>query len=286
MKFVFLNGEFIQSEDAKVSIFDTGFYYGDGIYEVALLAGRKIIDLEGHFARLKYVLKEVKFNNSPSLDYLKDVIEKLVLKNSDIKDGLIYLQITRGMMENRYGDLRQIQSPTVLAYILPVNLEFDVEKKGINCELIEDPRRYRRDIKMTSLMPMNLSKIDALNKGYDYVIFKDRNTKAITEGASSNIFIVNQESVILTHPTGKKILSGCTRKKAIEFLKAAGHEVKEVEFFEEDLLEAKEAFITGAIKLFAPILTVNQIKIGDGSMEVAKFCMGKYQDFISTFKAI
>ena len=286
MQFVFLNGEFVKPEEAKVSVFDTGFYYGDGVYEVALLAGRRIVDLESHFARLKYVLKEVKFNNAPSLDSLTQMIKNLVEKNTNVKDGLIYLQITRGVMDNSYSDIRKIEKPTVLAYIVPVNLEFDVYKKGINCELVEDVRRYRRDIKMISLMPMNLARMEALDKGYDYVIFKDRQTKAVTEGASSNIFIVNDEGVVLTHPVSRKILSGCTRKKAIEFLKAGGYEVKEQEFFEEDLLNAQEAFITGAIKLFAPIISVNGEKIGSGKFDVAEFCMKKYQAFISAFPVI
>jgi D-alanine transaminase len=189
-------------------------------------------------------------------------------------------------MENRYNQLQEISKATILAYIIPYDISFDAEKKAVKCELVEDPRRYRRDIKMTSLMPTNLAKISTQEKGYDYVIFKDRQSKAVTEGASSNIFIINQEGVVLTHPTGKKILNGCTRKRAIEFLKAEGFEVKEQEFFEDDLLDAKEAFLTGAIKLFAPIESVNGEKIGNGDYEIAKFCTKKYQDFILTFPKV
>jgi D-alanine transaminase len=285
MSIVFLNGDFLEAKDAKVSIFDTGFYYGDAIYEVALLKDGRVVDLESHFARLKYVLKEVKFNNVPPLSEIEKIIQDLVKKNN-VRTGMIYLQITRGFMENRYNQLQEISKATILAYIIPYDISFDAEKKAVKCELVEDPRRYRRDIKMTSLMPTNLAKISTQEKGYDYVIFKDRQSKAVTEGASSNIFIINQEGVVLTHPTGKKILNGCTRKRAIEFLKAEGFEVKEQEFFEDDLLDAKEAFLTGAIKLFAPIESVNGEKIGNGDYEIAKFCTKKYQDFILTFPKV
>jgi D-alanine transaminase len=286
MNTVFLNGEFLQAKDAKISIFDTGFYYGDGIYEVALLQDGRIVDLESHLARLKYVLKEVKFNNVPSIQEIGTLLHELVKQNKETKTGMIYLQITRGMMENRYNKLQDIAKATILAYIVSCDVSFDTLKKAVKCELIEDPRRYRRDIKMTSLMPMNLAKISAQEKGYDYVIFKDRQSKAVTEGASSNIFIITKEDVVLTHPTGKKILSGCTRKRTIEFLKAEGFEVKEQEFFEEDLLDAKEAFLTGAIKLFAPIESVNGEKIGNGEFEIAKLCTKKYEDFIKTFPQV
>jgi len=287
MNIVYLNGEFIEKEKAKISIFDTGFYYGDGIYEVALLHDGRIIDLESHFARLKYVLKEVKFNNVPSLESIQKILHELVLKNKEVSNGMIYLQITRGVMENRYAKSKDIQTPTVVAYLIPMELKYEnLEERALNCELIEDPRRYRRDIKMTSLMPMILSKMDSNEKGYNYIIFKDRASKAITEGASSNLFIITQENLVLTHPTGKKILSGCTRKRAIEMLKAEGFEVKEQEFFEEELLNAKEAFLSGAIKLFVPIKTVNGEKIGDGNFEITKLCLSKYMNFISTFPKI
>jgi D-alanine transaminase len=285
MNTVFLNGDFLPANQAKVSIFDTGFYYGDGIYEVALLCDGRIVDLESHLARLKYVLKEVKFNNVPTIPEISEIIVQLVKKN-DFKNGLIYLQITRGVMENRYEKLQNIQKPTILAYIVPTEIHFDAEKKAVKCELVEDPRRYRRDIKMTSLMPMNLAKMQSQEKGYDYVLFKDRQSKAVTEGASSNIFILNQDGVILTHPTGKKILSGCTRKKAIEILKNEGFQVKEQEFFEEDLLDAKEVFITGAIKLFVPVFTINGQEIGEKTCEIAKLCSKKYEEFVGTFPKI
>lgn len=286
MNKIFLNGRFINSSEAKVSIFDTGFYYGDGIYEVALISDGRIVDLDIHLKRLDYVLKEVKFNNHPTINEVRTIIENLVLQNPNSKDGMIYIQITRGVMENRYSKLSTISRPTFLAYIVQTKVEFDVRKKPVHCQLIQDPRRFRRDIKMISLMPMNLAKVEAQAEGYDYVIFKDRESGAITEGASSNIFILKKDNLILTHPVGKKILSGCTRKRTIEFLKKEGFEVKEEEFFEKDLLEAKEAFLTGAIKLFVPIFSVNKSKIGDQTHKIATICTNKYAEWIKTFPQI
>lgn len=286
MDVVFLNGNFVPKEDAKISVFDTGFYYGDGIYEVTLLKDHRIIDLELHLARLKYVLKEVKFNNPPSAENLKTIIHELVLRNKEIKDGIVYIQITRGVMEYRYDRLQDIKHPTLIAYIVPIQTNLNVKSKAVKCELIDDPRRYRRDIKMTSLMPMILAKIQTQDAGYDYTIFKDRISKAVTEGASSNLFIVNDDGTVLTHPIGKKILNGCVRKRVVEFLRDEKFSVKEQEFFEDDLLNAKEAFLTGSIKLIAPIESVNGQKIGDGSATIAMLCMEKYLSFIETFPKV
>jgi D-alanine transaminase len=286
MNTVFLNGKFMPAHKAKVSIFDTGFYFGDGIYEVALLCERRIVDLESHLNRLEYVLKQVAFNHAPTKEKISKMVYKLAKRNSHISNGLIYIQITRGVMECRYDNISDIQTPTVLAYIINANVRFNVKDKLTECLLIEEPRRYRRDIKMTSLMPANLAKLEAYDKGFNYVIFKDRETEAITEGVSSNLFIVTQNDEILTHPTGMKILDGCTRKKAIEFLENKKYKVKEEEFFEEDLINAKEAFLTGAIKLFAPIVKVNGNYIGNGEFKIAQFCTDEYKEFINKHEAL
>ena len=139
---------------------------------------------------------------------------------------------------------------------------------------------------MISLMPMNIEKIKAKKEGFNYIVFKDRESNAITEGASSNIFIVTKQNQILTHPIGNKVLSGCTRKLTIKILKEKGFDVAEKEFFEEDLFSAKEAFLTGAIKLFAPIKSIDSKIIGDGEFKITQLCTNEYKTFIDTFPKI
>jgi D-alanine transaminase len=284
MSAVFLNDRFVDGSEANVSVFDTGFYYGDGIYEVVLLYDGKVIDIDSHFKRLEFMIKEGKFSGTPSLDEFRKIVNELVKRNPETKTGMIYIQVTRGISENRYIKLNDLKKPTVVAYITKIDVNLE-EIKKVKAALVVDPRRYRRDIKMISLMPANLAKMEAYEKGYDYVLFFDRQTKAITEGVSSNIFMVTKENVVFTHPISKKILSGCTRKKAIEFLREEGFEVKEEEFFEEELLETKEIFVTGAIKLFVSVESVNGIEIEGGSNEVATLLMNKYKKFIDTHKA-
>lgn len=280
MSIVYVNGSFVNANEAKISIFDSGFIYGDGIYEVALLYNGKIIDLESHFTRLTYVLTQVKFNNVPSLEELKTIFEQLVQFNANVKTGMLYLQITRGVLPSRYAKPQESERASIIAYLVECNVKLDALPKPIDCALVQDPRRERRDIKMISLMPMVLAKYEAIEEGFNYVIFKERERGAISEGASSNLFIVNKKNEVLTHPTNNKILAGCTRKRAIEFLKEEGFVVKEEEFFEEDLLNAKEAFITGAIKLFVPIGSVNGKIIGEGKNEVVNLCLQKYSLFV------
>lgn len=284
MEVVFLNGEFIEADKAKVSIFDTGFYYGDGIYEVALLYQGKAIDLDSHLARLEYVLAQVKFKGTPSISELKKVIHELLLRNSSVKCGMIYVQITRGIMENRYLNPLTLEKPTIIAYIMPVPIEFDITKKyPLKCKVEFDPRRERRDIKMISLMPSVLSKIGAYEEGYDYAIFKDRITNSITEGLSSNVFMAHENGRIFTHPVSNKILNGCTRKRAIDILRTRGYIVEEKEFGEKEFLQAKEIFLTGAIKLFVPVESVNGNRIGDGKYELCSQCLSDYKNFAQSF---
>jgi D-alanine transaminase len=278
---VFLNGDFVEAKDAKVSIFDTGFYYGDGIYEVTLLRNGRIIDLDQHIGRMNVCLDKIRIKTNINWH---NVIYDLIKKNNNAQNAIICMQVTRGIKENRYSPLLSMSNPTCIAYIVPLEDEYfrTNEMKNISCLLQYDPRRYRRDIKTISLLPTILSRIEAEEAGVDYIIYKDRISKAITECISSNLFIVRQDGVVMTHPVTHELLPGTVRARTIEILKENNIPILEEKFYEDDLLLAKEIFVTGSIKLYVNVTKIDDKNVGSEKHgEILSLCRKKYNELIS-----
>ena len=277
MSVVFLNGEFVDEKEAQMSINDTGYYFGDGIYEVVLLYNGKLIDKDLHLNRLQECFKKVYFKNVPTKEWVLEKINQLIEKNNNIKTCSIYMQFSRGITtrDNHFSHLNL--RPSCLIKMIPC--EIYEKPKAWNCNLIDDPRRFRCDIKMISLMPMVLAKYESEKEGYDDVIFFNKNINSITEGSSFNVFIVDKDNKIITCPLGNHILPGCTRARCIDIFKNNNYEVIERFYSKEELFNAKEVFITGSIKLIVGIPYINKNKIGNG--EVGTTTKWIYQQFIN-----
>lgn len=284
MDIVFVNGEFLPKDEAKISVFDSGYYFGDGIYEVFLMYKRAIIHVDCHLNRMQKCAEKVHFKNVPSSADLRIIIEQLVAKNPHIQIGSIYLQMTRGMAQRGHDFEKLNLMPSIVAWIKPINIDLTkFSHPGWHCELMEDPRRMRRDIKMISLMPMVIAKLETSYKGFDDIIFFDQKSKAITELSSGNLFIVDKDDNILTHPLGTELLDGCFRKELIKYLDKLGRKVIEKQFFADDLFKAKEVFGTGSIKIVVPIIKVDGVQIGDGKPgKVTQLAQDMFQNFIES----
>lgn len=280
MTTVYLNGNFINEEDAKVSINDAGYYYGDGIYEVILYYKGKLIDKEAHLDRLMRCMKAVYFKKTPSKEDILEKVEQLIIRNKSLftstNTASIYIQITRGCAIRSHTFAGLNLQTSVL--IKPISCTVGGEIKKWNCNIVEDPRRMHRDIKMTSLMPMVIAKYESEKAGYDDVLFYNSNINSITEGSSFNIFIVSKNNEIITCPNGKEILPGCTRTRVIYLLKKRGFEVIERHYSKNEILEAKEVFATAALKPIASILAIDNKQISDG--KVGKITMMMYEDYM------
>lgn len=281
---VYLNGEFLDEEVAKVSIDDAGYYFGDGIYEVILLHNRHLIDKERHLDRLEACLKKVYFKNCPSKDEVLKNIERLIELNKDVKTASIYMQFTRGTTIRSHHFSNLNLKPSCLIRLVPCEINKNVSKAW-DCKIIDDPRRFRCDIKMISLLPMVLAKYESEQEGYDDVIFYNSRVGSITEGSSFNVFIVSNDNKLITCPLGNEILPGCTRAKIIELAKQNGIKIEERYYTKDELMNAKEVFATGSIKTIVPVVKVNNKNIGDGNIgDITRKMHDDYIKFIDSYE--
>ena len=278
MSKVFLNGEFIEENEAKVSINDAGYYFGDGVYEVILLYKGKLIDKERHLDRLEACFKKVYFKNCPTKEEILKNIEKLLELNKNTTTASIYMQFTRGTAIRTHSFYNLNLTPSCLIKMIPCEISDQINHVW-NCQLINDPRRFRCDIKMISLLPMVLAKYESEQNGYDDVVFFNPRVNSITEGSSFNVFIVSKDNKLITCPLGEQILPGTMRAKVLELAKDNGIEVEERFYSKEELFDAKEVFATGSIKIIVPITKINNINIGNG--EVGDITQKMYKDYIN-----
>ena len=265
MRTVYVNGEYVPENEAKISIFDRGFLMADGVYEVTSVLDGKLIDFEGHAKRLERSLTELEMANPISMDDLLSVHRELVAKN-EITDGLVYLQITRGAPEDRdfvFPDPDTTPSSIVLfTQNKPGLANNPAAKKGMKIISIEDVRWGRRDIKTVQLLYPSMGKMMAKKAGADDAwMVQDGH---VTEGTSNNAYIVKGNKII-TRPTSNDILHGITRAAVLRFAKEAQMIVEERLFTVDEAKEADEAFITSASAFVMPVVEIDGVALGDGS---------------------
>ena len=283
MSIVYLNGEFVEEKVAKVSINDTGYYYGDGIYEVILFHNGKLIDKDLHLDRMVRSMNLSYFKNTPTKEEILSNILKTIDANKDfLKDSKsfsVYIQMTRGETPRTQSFVNLNLKPNCLIKCNPCTISDEIKKW--HCMIADDPRRVKCNIKMTSLLPMVLIKHECELKGFNDVIFFNKNYQSITEGTSFNVFVVDKNNNVITCPEGEQILSGCTRARIIQLLKSAGFNVEERFFSKEELFNAKEVFITSTTKIAVSVVKIDDKVIGDGDVgEITKTVKKLYKEFI------
>jgi D-alanine transaminase len=284
MSVVYLNGEFLEEKDAKVSINDSGYYYGDGFYEVIFLYNGKLIDRKIHIERLMKNFSKLYFKNYPSENEILTIIDNVIKKNQK-QNGAIYIQCTRGCTQRTHEFYNLNLKPNIVVKINEIsNNCFSNEIPKWHCKMIEDPRRLNCEIKMISLLPMVLAKLEAEKDGFDDVIFYNSRCNSVTEGTSFNIFIVQKDGKIITCPNGNQILPGCTRARIIDIIKSEKLNFEERFFSKEELYNAKEVFLTASLKINS-IIKVNENLINEGKAgETTIMLRNKYLDFINSNK--
>lgn len=260
-RIVYVNGEYLPEEEARVSIFDRGFLFADGVYEVsAVLAGR-LVDNNAHLARLHRSLNELGIPQPVSDE---DIVaaQKQLIRRNDLKEGLVYLQITRGPADRDFAFPASPEPTLVMFTQEHVLIDSPMAETGIRIHIVEDIRWKRRDIKTVGLLAPSMAKQAALDAGADDAWMVEDG--CITEGTSNNAFIVTAEGVIRTRQLSNLILHGITRAA---ILRIAGQEsltVEEGPFTPEDAYRATEAFITSATAFALPVVSIDGHRIGDG----------------------
>ncbi|MEP1537931.1 MAG: D-amino-acid transaminase [Paracoccaceae bacterium] len=265
MRTVYVNGDYVLENEAKISIFDRGFLMADGVYEVTSVLDGKLIDFEGHAKRLERSLTELDMASPISADDLLAVHRELVAKN-EITDGLVYLQITRGAPADRdfaFPDPETTPSSIVLfTQNKPGLANSPAAQKGMKVISIEDVRWGRRDIKTVQLLYPSMGKMMAKKAGVDDAwMVQDGH---VTEGTSNNAYIVKGNKII-TRPVSNDILHGITRTAVLRFAKEAQMIVEERLFTIDEAKEADEAFITSASTFVMPVVEIDGATLGDGT---------------------
>ncbi|XAT59557.1 D-amino-acid transaminase [Rhodobacteraceae bacterium Araon29] len=263
-RIVYVNGEYLPEEDAKISIFDRGFLMADGVYEVTSVLDGKLIDFDGHAVRLERSLRELEMENPISKEDLLQVHRELVSRNG-VEEGMIYLQITRGAPEDRdfvFPD-PETTPPTVVLFTQnkPGLANNPAAEKGIKVISIEDLRWGRRDIKTVQLLYPSMGKMMAKKAGADDAwMVQDGH---VTEGTSNNAYIIKGHQII-TRGLSNDILHGITRAAVLRCAEEAQMEVIERPFSIAEAQEADEAFITSASTFVMPVVTIDDRELGSG----------------------
>jgi len=265
MRTVYVNGEYLPENEAKVSIFDRGFLMADGVYEVTSVLDGKLIDFAGHAKRLERSLNELDMPHPAVLPDLLEVHRELVRLNG-IEEGMIYLQITRGAPDDRdfvFPD-PETTTPTVVLFTQnkPGLADSPAAKQGIKVISIEDQRWARRDIKTVQLLFPSMGKMMAKAAGVDDAWMVEDG--AVTEGTSNNAYIIKGNTIITRH-LGNEILHGITRAAVLRFAKEAQMQVEERSFTIAEAQEADEAFITSASTFVMPVVEVDGVAVGTGA---------------------
>ena len=260
--FVYLNNKYVNFKDAKIHIEDRGFQFSDSVYEVIKVLNNKLLDIDFHIRRLKYSTKELNFNIIINKNLLNKIFITLVKKNN-LSNGIIYLQITRGLQPREHAYKKNLK-PNIIIYTAKKKFNLPNKNyKGYKAITYPDIRWGRPDIKTTSLLANILAATEASKKGaYETIFFKG---KKITEAAHSNVWIIKNNKII-THPANREILRGVTRTVLINLIKNKGFKLIEKEFSLNELFKADEVFITSSGSLVTPIIQVDQTKINNGKI--------------------
>ena len=261
---VYVNGTYLPENEATVSIFDRGFLFADGVYEVTSVLDGKLIDFEGHARRLARSLGELGMRNPIETEELLEVHRELVRANN-IVEGLIYLQITRGAAADRdFSYPSEDTPPTIVLFTQskPGLADSPMAKTGIKVISIEDQRWARRDIKTVQLLYPSMGKMMAKAAGCDDAWMVEDG--AVTEGTSNNAYIVKGGKIITRH-LSNEILHGITRAAVLRFAREAQMEVEERAFTVVEAQDADEAFFTSASAFVMPVVELDGVAIGAGT---------------------
>jgi D-alanine transaminase len=264
-RIAYVNGRYLPRHEAMVDIEDRGYQFSDGVYEVCEVRGARLIDERRHVARLERSLDELHMAMPMSNMALAIVMRECIHRNR-VRNGLIYLQVTRGVARRDHAFPPSGTRPSVV--VTARNLDFAANERtaaaGIAVVTVPDNRWDRVDIKSISLLPNVLAKQTAREQGAKEAWFVNRNGH-VTEGSSSNAWIVTKGGKVVTPPADNGILRGITRAVLITVIRTQGLELEERTFSVEEVYGAREAFLTSASQIVMPVVRVNDRPIGNGA---------------------
>ncbi len=259
-RIAYVNGEYVPESHAKISVFDRGFLFADGVYEVTPVVKGKLVDFGPHMERLDRSLHELHMAWPCSKVEMKDIHEEIIAKNH-LNEGIIYMQVTRGVADRMFNFPKDIRSSLVVFPQVMTLVDSPNARAGVKVITTADLRWLRRDIKSIMLLAPVLGKQEAYEKGaHEAWMVEDGH---VTEGTSSNAYIVVNNTVI-TRPLSNRILAGCTRRALLRLSQEHGVKIEERAFTPEEAYAADEAFLTSASQFVMPIVEIDGKRIGGG----------------------
>lgn len=262
-RIVYLDGQFINESDAKVSIFDRGFLFGDAVYEVTAVIGGKLVDNDGHMLRLQRSCSELQIALPVTTEAITKIQQQLIEKNN-LDEGGIYLQVSRGSAGDRDFAYPADVKPTLVLFTQArALLNTPKAIKGMKVITMNDIRWKRRDIKSVGLLAPCMAKQAAIDANVDDAWLVEDGY--ITEGSSNNAYIVTKEGILVTRPLSNDILHGITRKALLTLAEKEKITIEERLFNVEEAYQASEAFVSSATTFIWPVVEIDGKTIGSGT---------------------
>ena len=258
---VYVNGDFVPEEEARISIFDRGFLFADGVYEVTSVLDGKLVDFPGHLARLHRSLGELEMP-APVPDAELEAIHRALVVRNGLIEGMIYLQVTRGAADRDFAWPAEPRPSLVLFTQARPLADTPAARDGIRVIAVPDIRWGRRDIKTVQLLAPSWFKMMARNAGCDDAWMVEDGF--VTEGTSSNAWIVTRDGAIVTRDLSTAILHGITRAAVLAYARDAQIRVEERPFTLAEAQAAREAFVTAASAFVTPVVEIDGVALGDG----------------------
>lgn len=258
----YINGLYEPNKNALINIEDRGLQFSDGVYEVIYVWNETPVDYGAHIERLSRSLNELNIPAPMSWRSLTVIIKEVIRRNY-LRQGIIYIQISRGVASRTHGYSREMEPSLVVTAKFTAPPSEEIVKKGVKVLSTPDIRWARRDIKSISLLPNIIAKQSALDvKAFESVFYKSDGS--VTEASASNVWIVDKDKTLITHPTSRDILGGVTRATILKLARDAGYRISEQSFTLQNMHVADEVFLTGTTTFVMPVVQVDKHTIANG----------------------
>lgn len=277
-RYAYVNGRYLPHAQAAVHIEDRGYQFGDGVYEVIPVAGGRPVDEGPHLDRLERSLSELRIA-MPMARRALELVCREMLRRNGLKNGLLYMQVTRGVAPRNHALPPNIRPALVMT---TKQMDFSDQPKfqsGVSVVTVPDERWARRDIKTTNLLPNCLAKQVAVEANAYEALQYDGDGN-VTEGTSSNFWIVTQDGRLVTRHLSNDILHGVTRRTVLAIAAEEDIDFEERAISLEEAMSAREAFVTSASSFVTPVVKIDGRSIGDGKPgPLSRRLLGWYRDY-------
>lgn len=283
-RIAYVNGRYERHATAMVSIEDRGFQFADGVYEVVAIVNGCAVDFLPHLDRLERSMAELRFSLPPNRSALTVISREVVTRNR-VRNGILYIQVNRGQApRNHPFPESETGCSVVMTARSGLGPSVVQREEGVRLAVQGDQRWLRRDIKSVGLLANVLAKQTAKEtNAFEALLINPDGT--VTEASAANVWLVDKDGALITRPLGPEILGGITRARVLSLAKEAGYQVREAAFTLDEVLTAKEMFLTGTTTFVLPVVQIDESVISNGYPgEVSRDLGERYLSFLESLE--